>query len=324
MTSRIRSIDRTQLILCSIFIGLTASLFAAGPFFTGEIEDGEAQQVEMPRLPGSFHRAIEWMAPEGTEVKPGDLILQLDPGDLMSQLETAEIRIDEERTSIESQMKQHELRIFDAETSLYSAESQLTIAELNALVPQETVPALTYERNRLSLLNATNALKRSIKSLEDVIAARDDYIPLSTARMTQTINEKDRLEKALEQTNIYAEQPGLVIYAEAPYSGLKIFPGETYSAGTLLLIVASKEVLQFRFWVHETDVRKIELGDEVMVRPDAAGSEFVSSNVTWISSQASQREDWSDSGYFEVVTKPNQLIPDGFIPGMSIMGALVN
>ena len=30
---------------------------------TGEIEDGDAQSVEMPRLPGSYSRTISWMAP---------------------------------------------------------------------------------------------------------------------------------------------------------------------------------------------------------------------------------------------------------------------
>ena len=300
------------------------SLNAIGPLMTGEIEDGDAQRVEMPRLPGSFHRAIEWMAPEGFEVKPGDVVLKLDPGDLETQLETAEIRIDEEQTSIDSQLATYELRIYDTETNLYRLESALTIAELTAMVPKETIPALTYERNRLTLLNATNALKRGISELEDAIAARDDYIPLSKVKMDRTIGEKQRLSNALEQTEIFAEQPGLVIYAEHPWTGLKIFPGESYSAGTLLLIVASRDVLQFRFWVHESDVRKIEIGDSVLVTPDAVGSRPVGSNVTWISSQASQREDWSDSGYFEIVTRPNEVIPESFIPGMSVMGELVN
>lgn len=308
----------------ALLIVSTTPVSGIGPLMTGEIEDGDAQRVEMPRLPGSFHRAIEWMAPEGTEVKPGDLVLKLDPGDLETQQETAEIRIDEEQTSIDSQLASHELSIFDAETNLYRLESTLTIAELNAMVPKETIPALTYERNRLALLNATNALKRGISQLENAIFARDEYIPLAESKMDRTRGELDRLSDAIEKTEVFAEQPGLIIYAEHPYTGLKIFPGESYSAGTLLLIVASRDVLQFRFWVHESDVRKLELGDAVLVTPDAVGSTAIGTSITWISSQASEREDWSNSGYFEVVTRPSEIIPGSFIPGMSVMGELVN
>lgn len=306
---------------------LTVSSFAAMAhadliLVTGEIEDGNAQSVEMPRLPGSYSRTIEWMAPEGQFVNPGDVIVTLDPGDLESQLEQAEVNVETQITSAESQEAAHELRIFDATTSLIRSESSLEMARLDSMVPKDTVPELTYDRNRLSLANSINSLERTIRSLEEAINARDKDRPLAERDLNNAKNEKERIERALQHTKFYAEQSGIIIYGENRLTGLKIFPGESYGSGTTLVIVASNEDMQFRFWVHEADIRKISLDDEVLVSPDASGDAKVRTKVTWLSNQAATRNDWSKAGYYEIVTEPLDPIPDVYLPGMSILGVI--
>ena len=300
----------------------TAMAFADLILVTGEIEDGNAQSVEMPRLPGSYSRTIEWMAPEGQFVNPGDVIVELDPGDLESQLEQAEVNVETQITSAESQEAAHELRIFDATTSLIRSESSLENARLDSMVPKDTVPELTYDRNRLSLANSINSLERTIRSLEEAINARDKDRPLAERDLNNAKNEKERIERALQHTKFYAEQSGIIIYGENRLTGLKIFPGESYGSGTTLVIVASNEDMQFRFWVHEADIRKISLDDEVMVSPDASGDAKVRTKVTWLSNQAATRNDWSKAGYYEIVTEPLDPIPDVYLPGMSILGVI--
>ena len=289
---------------------------------TGEIEDGNAQSVEMPRLPGSYSRTISWMAPEGDLVQPGELIVELDPGDLESQLEQAEVNIEAQITGAESQEATHELRIFDATTTLIQRESALENARLDSMVPRETVPELTYDRNRLALANAIHSLERTIRNLEEAYDARDRDRPMAERDLLNAQNEKTRIENALTHTKFYAEQSGIVIYGENRLTGLKIFPGESYGSGTTILIVASREDLQFRFWVHEADIRKIELGDEVVVSPDAAGDAKIRTKVSWVSNQAASRNDWSTAGYYEILTEPLDEIPEVYKPGMSILGVI--
>lgn len=320
---------RVSLFSCALrcLIALTVAIFSVAIWadvilLTGEIEDGSAQSVEMPRLPGSYSRTIDWMAPEGTLVVPGDVVVELDPGDLESQLEQAEVSIEAEITSAESQEAAHELRIFDATTSLIRSESSLENARLDSMVPKETVPELTYDRNRLALANSIHSLERSVRSVEEAISARDKDRPMAERDLQNAKNEKERMERALEQTKFFATQSGLVIYGENRLTGLKIFPGESYGSGTTILIVASREDLQFRFWVHEADVRKISIGDEVNVAPDAAGYAEIRTKVTWVSNQAATRNDWSNAGYYEILTEPLDPIPEVYIPGMSMLGVI--
>lgn len=309
------------LIALSMFT-IGNAVWADTILLTGEIEDGNAQSVEMPRLPGSYSRTIAWMAPEGSEVKPGDPIVELDPGDLESQLEQAEVNIESQITAAESQEAAHELRIFDAITSLIRSESSLENARLDSMVPRDTVPELTHDRNRLALANSIHSLERTIRTLEEAYAARDRDRPMAERDLQNAKNEKERMENALTHTKFYAEQAGIIIYGENRLTGLKIFPGESYGSGTTLLIVASREDMQFRFWVHEADIRKISLDDEVIVSPDAAGDTKVRTKVTWMSNQAASRSDWSSAGYYEIVTEPLDPIPEVYIPGMSILGVI--
>ena len=57
---------------------------ALPPYLTGVVEDAESQVIEMPRLPGLWQRQIAWLAPEGSTVAQGDVVVRLDPGDLIA------------------------------------------------------------------------------------------------------------------------------------------------------------------------------------------------------------------------------------------------
>ena len=56
---------------------------------------------------------------------------------------------------------------------------------------------------------------------------------------------------------------------------------------------------------------------------DAKGSEAFLAEISWISSQAEEKQDWSDGGYFEAYARPVAQVPAAITPGMSVMGELL-
>ena len=46
--------------------------------------------------------------------------------------------------------------------------------------------------------------------------------------------------------------------------------------------------------------------------------------ITWLSSQAEEKEDWGDGGYFEAYARPVGEVPPGIAPGMSVMGRVLD
>ncbi len=311
----------TRHVISLAVIVLAAAPLHAEPLLTGVVEDVNAQTIEMPSLPGSWQRRIEWMVPEGSEVSVGDIVVRLDPGDLISREEQALTDLEKRRLTAERSIDELRLEVLDAENTLADSESAVRIAELDASIPLGTIPKLDFDRYQLALETAKKALIRSQAQLLIKEQQLQDVIAETALEVEQAESNYARIRAALDATEIYAEKAGFMIYNENPYNGKKIFPGETHYSGFQIAQVASREDLQIRFWVHEADIREVDEGDAVDVIADAQGSEPFMTRVSWRSSQAINRDDWSDGGYFMVLAKPANGMPQNVMPGMSVMGA---
>ena len=307
---------RALLLLC------VAPAGAAPPYLTGVVEDGEAQTVEMPRLPGSWQRSVEWMAPEGSTVSVGDLIVRLDPGRLIALEEQAAIDLERRRYENERRQAVLDLAIMDAQTAVLVAESRVRLARIDAEVPPTATSGLIHSRAQLTLATAEQALERARAEFADKRsenAGAQESMKLAIARAEL---EATRMRDALERTQVHATKAGFLIYAESEFTGRKIFPGETLPSGVHIAHVASQEDLRFRFRVHEADIFKLPVGAGIIVVADAIPTQSVVATVDWTSNQATQRQDWSRGGYFDVTAVPAEAMPDVFMPGMSVMAEL--
>lgn len=301
-------------------LAVSAGPAAGGPLLTGVVEDVNAQTIEMPSLPGSWQRRIEWMAVEGSEVSVGDTIVRLEPGDLTTQEEQARANLERSRLAAERWVNEERLQVLDAERAVAEAASAVRIAELDASIPRGTIPLLDFDRYQLALETARQA---RIRAEAQLLNARDrlaDVIAETTLEVQQAEARHARMLAALEATEIRAAKSGFMIYGENPFNGKKIFPGETLFTGIEIASVASREDLQIRFWVHEADILDVRPGMKMTIIADAQDSEPFSAEVTWVSNQAVKKDDWSDSGYFSALAAPDDGVPRSIWPGMSVMG----
>ncbi|MBT8053414.1 MAG: HlyD family efflux transporter periplasmic adaptor subunit [Gammaproteobacteria bacterium] len=295
---------------------------AGSPLLTGVVEDVEAQTIEMPSLPGAWQRRIEWMAQEGTQLGVGDLAVRLDPGDLISREEQVRTELEKRRLSAARRIDELKLELLDAERELARAESAVRMAELDAIIPESTIPRLDFERYQLTLDTAERARVRAQADLLNKRAELKDVEAESELEVQQAESDYQRISDALAATEIRAEKAGFIIYGDNSFTGKKVFPGETLFSGFKIASIASREDLQIRFWVHEADFLDIDIGQGVTVIADAQDSIPFSATIEWTSSQATEKQDWSASGYFEAIANPVSSIPDDVMPGMSVMGEL--
>ena len=310
---------RLPSLTLALALGAAAAPAQAGPLLTGVIEDVDAQTIEMPSLPGGWQRRIEWMADEGSEVAAGDLIVRLDPGTLISEEEKARTDLEKQRYTAARGIDELKLQVLDAEQSQAQAESNVALAELDAVIPANTIPRLDYERYQLALETAQQALARAEKDLANQRAALTDQERQATLEVAQAERNYQRIRDALTATEIRAEKPGFMIYADNPFTGRKIFPGDTLYAGLQIASIASRDDLQVRLWIHEADFLEVSPGQRLEVAADAQGIPPFEAIIRWRSSQAVAREEWSDSGYFEAYAEPGDTLPAAIMPGMSVL-----
>ena len=275
----------------------------------------------MPSLPGGWQRQIEWMAPERTEVAVGDVVVQLDPGNLISEEEQARTNLEKSQLSAARRIDELKLEVLDAELELARAESLVRMTELDAVIPERTIPKIDYDRYQLAFQTARRDLVRREAELLNKREELDDVTRESALEVQQAESNYRRINDALESTSIKATKAGFIVYGSNPFTGTKVFPGETLYAGFEIASIASREDLQIRFWVHEADILEVRGGQDIEVVADALADQPFPASITWASSQAVAREDWGDAGYFEVLAAPVSGIPELLMPGMSVMGA---
>ena len=310
----------TRFAISLLAVAFLAAPLHAGPLLTGVVEDVDAQTIEMPSLPGAWQRRIEWMVPEGSEVAVGDVVVRLDPGDLIAREEQLRTDLEKRRLTAARSIDELRLEVLDAESALADAESAVRIAQLDAEIPQSTIPKLDYDRYQLALEVSRKDLVRAEARLLIKQEELQDTIEETDLEVAQAESNYTRIKEALIATEIRADKAGFMIYGENRFNGKKIFPGETHYSGFEIAQIASREDLQIRFWVHEADIREIRQGDSIDVIADAQGSEDFATRVSWRSNQAINKEDWSDGGYFQVLAAPVNGMPPSVMPGMSVMG----
>ena len=315
VTARVVRLRTTVLFVSACFMH-PVNTHAGAPYLTGVIEDGDSQTIEMPNLPYTFRSQVEWLAPEGSQVEEGDVVVRIHPGSLIEQAEVLETAYEEQVVSAETSQAEHTLWIIDAETALEAAKTARDIAWLDAQVPASAVTELIYDRAQLALENAENALRLAEEALANAKRKFDELKPVLEVREAEA--SQLRVREALDRLTIRAERSGIVIYAENEFGGMKIFAGESLMPGQTIATIASGEHPQFVFWVHDADINQLNEGQRLSVVADALPDLVIEAEVDWIASYASDRESWSQGGYFKLIAKPISTTPSSFIPGMAV------
>jgi multidrug resistance efflux pump len=310
--------------LIALATALTSGMLEAGPLLTGVVEDGNAQTIEMPSLPGAWQRRVDWMAKEGSQLAVGDLAVRLDPGDLISREEQSRTDLEKRRLSAARRIDELKLEQLDAESALLRAESAVRMAEFDAIIPESTLPRLDYERYQLTLETAEKTLVRAQADILNKTEELRDVEAESQLEVQQAESNYQRIKSALDATEIRTEKAGFIIYEDNRFTGRKVFPGETLYSGFKIASIASRDDLQLRFWVHEADFLQVQVGNTIEVNADTQGIETFLATVRWVSSQAAERQDWSAGGYFEAVAEVEGGIPESVMPGMSVMGEILD
>lgn len=308
---------RAAVLLCA---SLLVPPVASSTYLTGIVEDATAQTVEMPRLAGAWQVQIAWMAPEGEAVKAGEPVVRVDPGSMIAEEEQARTDLEKKRLESKRRLDELALEVLDAEKALAEARSAVTLASIDARIPEGTIPQLDFDNYQLALTVARQVEEQASAELRAKRLERSGAEEETRLEVAKTETQWRRLRDSLEQTEIRAEKDGFLIYSENRISGRKVFPGDTLYSGLEIAAVASREGLQFRFWVHEADIHAVPVGTRLMVTADAVDEITVPATVTWTASQATAREDWSAGGYFEVLAMPEETLPEALMPGMAILG----
>ena len=139
----------------------TTATAQQGEFVVSVVEDGELAALHQTTITTKQAGTIEWMADEGTHVKEGDLLAELEKKELLEQQETNTTDVKEAETYLAELMRECDTQKKDLKQDLAAAEVQFKLAEvkLKRLTdgPTEHQQAQTKADLEAALLSAKQA-----------------------------------------------------------------------------------------------------------------------------------------------------------------------
>jgi HlyD family secretion protein len=253
---------------------------------TGIVDGNEV--IVSPQITG---RLVKLMVDEGSKVKPGELIAELDPKELQASLASAKANV----ASLEAQVQEANhnyawtkdetnASVKQAQATLTSTRAQLAQAQANLWRDQTDYDrmqelfksGITSAQDRDHSEATLRASKANVKSLEESVGAQEAALAVTLANQKQVAVRRSQIATTIAQleqaraaeaqvatqlgyTKIYAPIGGVVSVRVAKQ-------GEVVSQGSPIVVIVDVNHLWARADVEETYIDDVTFGQTLRVK----------------------------------------------------------
>jgi len=286
----------------------------------GEINSVRPIEINLPKY---FENSREFsssfkilrIVDEGTQVKKGDFIAQLDPNNLMSNMRSytqdlerrvadlnnsiidSTVRLTQLREGIRESLLDLEYIKIDLDMSIYESEAAQRQTKMNY---DKSVIAI--EKKKRDYLLEKNKVKVGIQRQQDNVESRKKII--------------DKYKIAMDSCTITSPGHGIVMIAKSPLEGGKYKRDSyIYSFMPLIAILPNMDSVNSEVYVREIDISKIAINDTARISFDALEGVTLRGKVVWKNSLAEDKKDY-DMKVFKVALRLEESNP-GLKPAMS-------
>lgn len=284
---------------------------------TGELAAAHAEELKVPRTP-SWQVQVRWIAEDGTVVRAGDRVVELDNSSFTRELE--EKRASAADATTELARKQAEARSSRAEKefAVDQRRSELAKARLAASIPTDLLSSREYQDRQLALSRAEVELAKAEK---DLAAQRQGSgADLEVQRITLRRSEREiaQAETAIDALTLRAPRAGIILAANHPWEGRKIREGDNVWVGMTVAVLPDLSTLQVEADLSDVDDGRVKPGMDAICTLDAYPSQSFHGRVVDISAVAREAQRQPLLRSFAVRVRLDRLSPEKMRPGMSV------
>jgi RND family efflux transporter MFP subunit len=288
----------------------------------GELRAREFVQMTAPpgaQQAGAYQMKISSIVPEGTVVKRGDVVAELDRSALASKLQEVTLALQKAEAQYEQAMLDSTLNLSTARENIRTMDLGLEekrLAKEQAVYEAPTVKrqaAIDYEKAERALAQA----KTDYETKTEQARAKMREVGADVARQRGLLKI---VQDVIAGFTIRAPAPGMVIYAKE-WNGKKRTTGSQVTAwDPAVATLPNLTQMESVTYVNEIDVRKIAVGQPVALTLDADPSKRLSGTVSSVANVGEQRPN-ADAKVFEVKVRVEQ--SDSTLrPGMTTGNAI--
>ncbi len=306
----------------SVVASVKRSAFTVTVTTAGELRARQFVQMTAPpgaQQAGAYQMKISSIVPEGTVVKQGEVVAELDRSALASKLQEVTLALQKAEAQYEQAMLDSTLNLSTARENIRTMDLGLEekrLAKEQAVYEAPTVQrqaAIDYEKAERALAQA----KTDYETKTEQARAKMREVGADVARQKGLLKI---VQDVIAGFTIKAPAPGMVIYAKE-WNGKKRTAGSQVSAwDPAVATLPDLTQMESVTYVNEIDVRKIAVGQPVAITLDADPSKRLSGTVSSVANVGEQRPN-ADAKVFEVKVRVEQ--SDSTLrPGMTTGNAI--
>ena len=283
-----------------------------GPFLVTVTTSGELQAKSSINIMGTENAraAYIWqmkltnIIPEGTVVKKGDFVADLDRSEITGKFKDSQLSVQK----LEAQYLQTKL---DSTLALSQARDELVNLSYTQEEKRLAVEQSAYEApamRRQAEIEFERAQRGYEQAKKNYVTKTRQAIAKAQAAEADLLKERQRMDlykKTMEEFTIKAPADGMVIYARE-WNGKKKVVGSTVNSWepTVATLPDLREMESITY-ISELDIQKIAVAQKVKLKLDADPNKALTGSVTAVANIGEQRPN-SDSKVFEVRIKVNE------------------
>lgn len=284
---------------------------------TGELAAADGQPVTVPRSP-IRQVQIRWMAENGSRVRAGDPVVELDNDQVAQEIEEKRLTVSQKLEAWHRVKVEAELAVEDAEFALLRAEADLAKAELEAAVPESLLAAREYQERRLELTRARVEVDKARQALGTARETGHANVEVEAVALARARREVEVAEAALEQLSLKAPGDGIFVVENHPWENRPFQPGDNVWVGFPLAQIPDLSSMVVRAELPDVDDGRVKVGMPARCVLDAYPEREIHGRVVEIAEVAEQPSQESLRRVFEVRVALEESDPDRLRPGMSV------
>ena len=281
--------------------------------------DGELRAVRSRTIYSSTNEdaKIVYLPPEGTVVKAGERILELDSGTVLTKIKDSEDRIVAAENEIVRTRSQHEAALRDLEVELSKLWLAYEQAKLKAKVPAAVLARREYQEAQLAREKSKTEYDNHLAKIEQRKKEQAAELQVKTIEKDKLNVQLDRARGNLDGMRIKAPADGMVIYNEHWNERRKIQTGDVVWSGWPLVRLPDLTEMEVLSQVNEVDGPKLSVGARAEIKLDSYPDTAIAGEIKEISQTATKAGWMSKAKIFRVTISLDQTVMEIMKPGMS-------
>ena len=288
----------------------------------GELKATRSVQISAPVNVPDLR--IVFLAPAGTAVKTGDIVIRFDPSSAKQQLQEKDAALKQALATLDQEVAQARITAEQDQRDLSTAKYTVEKARLE-VSKQEIVSALQGEESKIDLGLAEKDLKVKEATVE-LHAASDRAKTASLTRLRdQAQFDVDLVKTRLARMEVAAPLDGVIVYLPNYSQGwvnAKPFAvGDQVWPGAALAEIPDLNTLEMEGKVDEIDRGRIAASNSVRLRVDSIPELTIAAKLRGISLMTEMSFEWPPTSSFRAyahVETPDKRLRPGMNGSMDI------